>query len=146
LKQITGFVPTIPDDRAAEMPAGIRNHPAWTLTHLCVASDFSLQATGEASKIPQEWFALTGPGSVPVLDRGVYPSLHEALATLTSLHEKVSAALAAKPMSFYDEPSPELLRAFLPTNGQLVTFMLCSHEPNHLGQLLAWRRAAGLAN
>ena len=42
-----------------------------------------------------------------------------------------------------EHPSEDT-RKFFPTIGAMVAFIMTSHEMDHLGQIAAWRRAAGL--
>lgn len=45
------------------------------------------------------------------------------------------------------EPHPnESMRKYFPTVGDMVIFLMTSHEMNHLGQVAAWRRAMGLGS
>lgn len=134
----------VPDDRAAEQPAGIVNHPAWTLTHLCIANDFCLQCVGREAICPPGWRTIAGTGTKPVADRSVYPSKDVLLTTLVRQHQGVNEAMRGLPASHFEQPSPERVRSFAPTLGHIVAYMLTCHEHNHLGQLQAWKRAANL--
>jgi hypothetical protein len=135
----------VPDARLAEQPAGIRNHPAWTLTHLCAANDMALSLMGEPTHGPKEWGEIAKPGSMPQADRAIYPPLATLMQTLEVQHKAFDAAVRAAPPEKFAEPTPEWLRNFAPTIGHVVAYMLTVHEHNHLGQLQAWKRAAGLA-
>ena len=44
------------------------------------------------------------------------------------------------------ETPNEQTRAYFPTVGSMVVFIMTSHEMDHLGQVAAWRRAAGLGS
>jgi hypothetical protein len=47
--------------------------------------------------------------------------------------------------SRFAEPHPdEGSRKYFPTVGDMIVFMMTSHEMDHLGQIAAWRRAMGL--
>ncbi|HEV7302084.1 MAG TPA: DinB family protein [Tepidisphaeraceae bacterium] len=135
----------VPDDRAAEQPAGVRNHPAWTMTHLCVALDFTATMIGLPSVCPPAWAAVAHPGSKPVTDRSVYPQLTEAMQVMRTLHESVTAVVRSADPSLFKQPSPERIRGFAPTIGHVLSYMLLAHENYHLAQLMIWKQAAGLA-
>lgn len=145
LAAIEKLLADVPDERLAEQPAGLRNHPAWTLTHLCVGNDFCLQSVAREPICPKEWFPLAGPGTMPTPDRAAYPSKDVLLATLRRQHELVTEGVRAAPPGHFDQPAPERVRSFAATLGHIVAYMLASHENYHLGQLLAWKRVAGLA-
>lgn len=143
----------VPDDRFAELPFTGAKHPAWVLSHLCVASGMaaaflSNDATdhGGMSGIDPEIAAKSGPGSAPEADRALYVSKDVLLSELERVHgladERLraidDAALAAEfPLEDY--------RAFWPTTGDAAVYMLGYHEGYHLGQLSQWRTAAGFA-
>lgn len=145
LKWLKDAVADVDDARAAEQPAGAVNHPAWTLTHLCVAHDFTLQLLGGTAICPAGWAAIASPGSTPTTDRAMYPSISEALAMLDRQHAEIDRLVrAAKPAQFAAE-SPENIRSFAPTIGHVIAYMLLSHENYHLAQIAVWKRVAAAA-
>jgi uncharacterized damage-inducible protein DinB len=148
LKDAIDAVADIDDARLSEQPGGLVNHPAWTLGHLCSAAGFILFLLEEAdpASTPQmhpNYLAKFGPGSTPTADRSHYPAKAELLESLASLHARVDAAVRAKHETYFPKPSPEKFRAFAPTVGRIVMYLLATHEPYHLGQLSQWKRAAG---
>jgi hypothetical protein len=146
LRDIERFSDGLPDDRLAEQPGGFRNHPAWTLTHLCVASDFAMQVLFDrATTCPADWGPKASPGSRPVVDRAAYPPLATLLETLRRLHADFDAAMRAAPADLFERDAPDFVKKFSPKLGHLGTYMLATHENYHLAQLLQWKRAAGLA-
>lgn len=136
----------IPDARFAEQPNGVRNHPAWTLSHLNSSIGFLLKLLGEtqgaSSDVEDKQY---GNGSIPSTDRLQYLSKVELLQTLKHRHEIVDAAVRSKHEAYFEREAPETLREFSPTIGRIAVFLLSSHESYHLGQLMQWRRAAGLS-
>jgi hypothetical protein len=145
LHNITSAVADIPDERLAEQPSGVVNHPAWTLAHLGSAAGFIISLLDEPvdGDIMAE-FKQFGPGSQPTPDRSAYASRADMLATLAARHARAEAAVRAKHTTHFDRPPPEFVRAFAPTIGRLVVYLLAAHESYHLGQLMQWRRAAGM--
>jgi hypothetical protein len=144
LHQIQGVTADIPDDRCCDQPGGVRNHVLWTLTHMCVANDFALQLLGQKSIAPADWKGAAGNGTTPVPDASRYPTKSEAMAMLEKQTRLIIDAVGSADDAKFDEPMPEAYRAFFPTIGHGITYFLTSHPQNHLGQLLAWKRAAGL--
>jgi hypothetical protein len=145
LGQVRDTVKDIPDARAAEMPGGVRNHPAWTLAHLCTGAAYILILLDEpAPADTTEMFAKYGPGSTPVADRAAYRPMSADLTLLAELHERAVAAVRAKHAAYFTRQSPDELRSFAPTIGDAVFYLLTAHESYHLGQLVVWKRAAGL--
>ncbi|QOV88937.1 DinB family protein [Humisphaera borealis] len=144
LAAIEKLMADVPDERLAEQPAGLRNHPAWTLMHLCVGNDFCLQSVARAPVCPPDWGALAAPGSQPKPERSAYPSKDTLLQTLQKQHVLVAEGVRAAPPGHFDLPAPERVRSFAATLGHIVAYMLAAHENNHLGQLQAWKRVAGL--
>ena len=57
----------------------------------------------------------------------------------------VTTAVNASDSATLATPHPhEGTRKHFPTIGDMVVFLMTSHEMDHLGQLAAWRRAMGL--
>lgn len=137
-------VADIPNERFAEQPQGVRNHPAWTLSHLHSSLGFLLKLLDETEGAStDEEDKQYGNGSIPVIDRSQYISKVDLLQTLRYRHELVDAAVRSKHGEYFTRQTPESLRVFAPTIGRIAVFLLASHESYHLGQLMQWRRAAG---
>ncbi|QDU44282.1 YCII-related domain protein [Symmachiella dynata] len=144
LKWLEDTVADIPDERLAEQPGGVVNHPAWTLSHLNASLGFLLSLLDETEgDSAEEENKKYGYGSIPVTDRSHYASQSELLATLKQRHELVDSAVRAKHREYFSRPTPEMLQEFAPTIGRIAIYLLASHESYHLGQLMQWRRAAG---
>lgn len=144
LKDVEDAVKTLPDERMAEQPYGVRNHPAWTVGHLVVSADYIARLLGEATAdVPAGYPVLFRPGTTPMADRSAYPSRDELLSRLRAVHAAADAAVRHSYVARAGDPPPEELRGFAPTVGRIVTFLLAAHEPYHVGQLMVWRKAAG---
>lgn len=142
-KQLHEMVADVDDAKMAQQFPGIANHPAWTLGHLCTGAALILTLLDE----PGNHFAgfdtkVYGPGSTPVSERNKYPSKVELLGALTRLHAQIGPVVRAKHADYFDKPSPEYLRAFAPTVGKIVFYLLATHESFHIGQLAQWKRAS----
>jgi hypothetical protein len=136
------LVSDIEDAKMATQPGGVKNHPAWTIGHLCVGQDIILQMLEMPSAIDPSWLRLFGPGIPPTDDRLNFPLKVELIAALKAAHEKTAAGVREHfdRRSGAANPIPPLVERF-PTVGDLVLYFLTTHEATHLGQISAWRRA-----
>ncbi|MBS0192285.1 MAG: DinB family protein [Phycisphaerales bacterium] len=147
---ISGFLADatadIPEERMAEQPGGIVNHPAWTISHLNAYSGLMLSMFGDSS-VPTvgDEMARFGYGTTPVPNRAAYPSKRELLERFRDRNARVSAVVAAKHSDYFPRPAPAPYLAHAPTIGHLAITLLVGHPPHHLGQLRQWRRTAGIA-
>lgn len=138
------LVADVPDEEFAEQPAPGLNHPAWTLGHLVIAADYTLGLLGAKGVAPEGWGALFFPGTVPDPTRAAYPPKGELLNTFEAAHAAVDAAVAAVDPAQLSRANPvENLKARFPTLGDMLGYLLTTHEAGHLGQLSAWRRMMG---
>jgi hypothetical protein len=139
------LVDDIPEARMTEQPGGgaVPNHPAWQIGHLaCVADNFTGMFGGE--KTLGSWAGLYGQGSKPVADPSTYGTKAELLRTLDERRGALARALERFPDESFRQPNPNpMLAKPLPTLEHVVQLLLM-HEGTHLGQLAAWRRAAGM--
>ena len=140
------LVRDLTDEQMCQQPHDVVNHPAWSLGHLASASVGMLKALGHEASLPEGWGEVFKTGGIPSSDPSGYPSKDELLATLASLHDRVTAAVKATDAATLATPHPhEGTRKYFPTIGDMVVFLMTSHEMDHLGQLAAWRRAMRLA-
>lgn len=139
------FVGDLTPDQMCQQPHGVVNHPAWTLGHLASASVGVLKALGHETSLPEGWGDVFKTGGIPSGDASLFPSKDELLSTLEALHAQVAAAVSAADPAVFASPHPnDNMRAYFPSVGDMVVFLMTSHEMDHLGQLAAWRRAMGL--
>jgi uncharacterized damage-inducible protein DinB len=133
-------------EQMCQQPHDVVNHPAWSLGHLATSSAGMLKALGHEAPLPESWGEAFKTGGIPSGDPAMYPSKDELLSTLESLHDRVTAAVRAADAATLATPHPhEGTRKYFPTVGDMVVFLMTSHEMDHLGQLAAWRRAMQLA-
>jgi len=128
---------------------GLENHPGFTLGHLCVAAGLTVEYLGGNYDVASGWdeyFRRTGPGDPrrPAMYHSGLPSKEMLLSELTRLHGEVEQCLVELPEDEWSKPAQWRLCKYYPTKRDLVTFMCITHEAMHLGQVAAWRRAAGL--
>lgn len=142
-KLIEGIAP----EKACEQPAGIPNHAAWVIGHLASSSGFISFLLGKPIESPAGWDELFGIGSKPTSDKSKYPPVAELFEAMKLGHADITKLYAAAGDDLLSSPTAhEGFRKMFPTTGDAVGFMLATHEPIHLGQLSAWRRAMGLGS
>ena len=140
------------DDHLSNRPAGNVTPPVWLLGHVAIAAPYALGLLGAPEKgdyVPESWAENFGPGTTPLeyADGFAPPSLDELKAAIRTGHERVEAALDAADFGSLnlDEENPiEFLQKPFPTKRDMLAHLLTTHDAIHLGQLSAWRRAAGL--
>lgn len=138
------LVADIPDEELAEQPVPGINHPAWTLGHLVIAADYGLAVLGKPTLAPEGWGPLFNPGTVPDPNRATYPSKAELMGAYEAGHAAFAAAAAELDDARAAAPNPVAsLKQRFPTLGDLVAYLLTTHEATHTGQLSAWRRTMG---
>ncbi len=120
------------------------NHAAWVLGHLATGCDFALSLMGQKRVSPESYDSLCGMNSKPQNDRKLYPSKADLLKTVDAGYKAVAAALKQFPAAKMSEPMAKEMAHIWPTVGDAIVFMVTAHDPTHLGQLSAWRRALGL--
>ena len=139
------LVADIPDDQMCAQPGGLVNHPTWSLGHLVMSAHGVGKLIGIESAAPEGWGELFKTGGTPSGDCTDHPSKEELLAALEQIHDVWKAALPGVDAAVLDAEHPdEQTRAYFPTVGAMVAFIMTSHEMDHLGQIAAWRRPAGL--
>lgn len=147
-EELQALLADVPDARWAEQPAGVRNHPAWTVPHLCCGFRLGMDMLGrvEQSSCPVAWRKTTDIGTLPVTDRAAYPAGDVAIETYLRCADEYAKAVVEADPKLFDQINPVVEeRDFYPTVGHGVLYILLSHTPLHVGQLIAWKRAARLA-
>lgn len=134
-------------EQMVEQPNGVINHPAWSLGHLVVSSNSLGSQLGLESSLPEGWDKVFATGGEPSSDLSVYPSKDELLDALKAQHARNTEAVKNADPTSWATPHPnENTRKYFPTIGDMATFLMTSHEMDHLGQIAAWRRAMGLGS
>ena len=99
---------------------------------------------GLESNLPEGWSETFKPGGEPLGDASAYPSKAELLGALKARHARNTEAVKSLAVSRFAEPHlDEGARKYFPTLGDMIIFLMTSHEMDHLGQIAAWRRAMG---
>ena len=141
------LVKDLKGEQMVEQPNGVINHPAWSLGHLAVSADHLGEFLGLDSALPDGWGEMFKTGGTPSGDVAAYPSKDRLLEVLAAQHQRNTDAVRSADLAQFAEPHPnEGTRKYFPTVGDMVMFLMTSHEMDHLGQVAAWRRAMGLGS
>lgn len=129
--------------RGLEPVPGVKT-AGWLLGHLAVTGDFGRKLAGRPPICPAEWRALFNPGTRPSHDSDAYPSMQALRDAFRAVYTDLTNAAPAGSTGL-DAPNPFLpARNAFPTAGDFVAYLMTGHLAYHLGQLVAWRGAAGL--
>ena len=130
--------------RALEPQPGAKT-AGWLIGHLAVSGDFARRLYGRAPLCPTAWGPMFNPGSRPSADPGAYPSMTTLCDTFRLVYTDLCNASGEADSSALAAANPYApARADFPTAGDFAAYLLSSHLAYHLGQLVAWRAAAGL--
>jgi len=139
---------TIADERITTQPAGVVNHPAWTLAHL-VHYHPAILALVDGRTVPDPASHPDADrfdaGSTPVDDPSQYPTKAALIRRYRHGHQRIETALGQAPTDRLNQP-PGLTRwtEGFGTTARVLQYLMVFHEAEHLGQLVAWRRAMRL--
>lgn len=133
------------DSHLALAPTPSGKTAGWLLGHLSVTGDFGRKLCGLSPMCTKEWRTMFNPGTQPSLDAATYPSLEDLRATLKAVYVDLYANGPAGPAEQLGRPNPytPAIEAF-PTAGDFACYLMTGHLAHHLGQLTAWRVAAGM--
>src|SRR2546429_1772162 len=130
--------------RALEPQPGAKT-AGWLIGHLAVSGDFARRLYGRPPLCPIVWRAAFNPGSQPSWEASDYPPMATLRETFRDVYSDLCAtASEADPQSLVSVNPFAPARAAFPTAGHFVAYLLTGHLAYHLGQLVAWRAAAGL--
>lgn len=140
-----GIMNALDDSHRALEPQPGTKTAGWLIGHLCVTGDYGRKICGRPTICPKEWRARFNPGTQPSHDAADYPPIAE----LGTMFGRVYADLieAATQLSADAQTAPNPFTpaaADLPTAGEFVAYLMSGHLAYHLGQLHAWRAAAGV--
>lgn len=130
--------------RALEPQPGSKT-AGWLIGHLATSGDFARRLCGQPTLCPPEWRAMFNPGTQPSAEASTYPAMTELCDTFRRVYGSLgSVAEQADPAALAAVNPFGAARSDFPTAGDFVAYLLSSHLAYHLGQLVAWRAAAGL--
>ena len=132
-------------DQATTQPSGVPNHPAWTVGHLVHSAQAIGGELGLDPWLPEEWGDRFGTGSTPVTNAEAYPPMEELMAQLRGAAARIERHLRERGEEVLAAPLPDVrYRDLFPTTGHAALHILAGHTSFHAGQIMVWRRAAGL--
>lgn len=138
-------VAEIPEEKMANQPKDLPNHPAWTLGHVATSCALGASFFGVEMPFSKNWIDLYKKGSTPLAERQSYPSKAELLKTLEQQHKILAEAISnADPKLLTSQLPDETRRQRFPKTGDFICFLMTAHESIHIGQLADWRRAMGM--
>lgn len=126
------------------------NHPAFIYGHLSLYAPRILSELGadaSAFQLPEKYSALFSKDAACVddVDGTLYPPMEEVTGKMFAGHRAVIDALQTADDDLLTAANPnEAMRAKFATKGSMHNFYVGGHFMMHMGQLSAWRRAAGL--
>jgi len=130
--------------RALEPQPGAKT-AGWLIGHLAVSGDFARRLYGRVPLCPTAWGPLFNPGSQPSADPSAYPSMETLRDTFRVVYADLCDAAHEADRSVLMAANPFApAHPDFPTAGDFAAYLLSSHLAYHLGQLVAWRAAAGL--
>jgi hypothetical protein len=138
----------IPADKFAFVPHDGMNHPAFCIGHLSLYPNRLFNLLGRTELVvDRPGYAELFQAGAPCLDdANRYPKKDD----LVSYYFERYRAFAKLLPSITDEtlqkenPLEGRMKELFPTIGAAMCFLLNNHQMVHLGQISAWRRAAGL--
>ncbi len=137
------LVADLNDEQMILQPEPGMNHAAWILSHLNAYLPI-MQSLMKGESFPDPKDHPFGMQSSPSQDASLYPGREELsrtfqegnLAAAALLREMGEAALK-KPVQL------ERWQEGMPVSGMALGYIMLAHQGIHLGQISAWRRAAG---
>jgi len=131
--------------RAVEPQAGMKT-AGWIIGHLCATGDYGRKICGRAAFCPKGWRAKFNPGTHPSHDAAEYPPMTELIDTFNRIYTDLIDGALAQDDAARNAPNPFTpIASDLPTAGEFVAYLMTGHLAYHLGQLQAWRVAAGVS-
>ncbi len=128
----------------------VSNHPSFILGHLSLYAPKILSDVGvttDGISIPTSFNAVYSKDAKCVDDPDgvIYPAMEEVVETYFESYRIAMERIKNVPNEAYDKPNLNTAAiSRFPTIGSMHAFYLSGHLMLHLGQLSAWRRAAGL--
>ena len=130
--------------RALEPQPGLKT-AGWLVGHLATSGDFARKLCGRPPLCPVDWRGRFNPGTQPSPHGADYPPMRDLCDMFERVYRDLAdSAGAADPKLLAIENPFAGARDPFPTAGDFVAYLMTGHVGYHLGQLVAWRSAAGL--
>ena len=139
------LIADVPEAAMTAQPAGITNHPAWTIGHLVFISQAIGGVAGLEPWLDEQWTKDFGPDSKPSTNCGTGDYKVSLLAALDIAQTKLTDAVTDLSEEQLDAPFPDPSYSdVFPSVRHALTQVLLGHTAFHVGQLSVWRRAMNL--
>jgi hypothetical protein len=131
--------------RALEPAPGVKT-AGWLIGHLAVTGDFGRRLCSREPLCPREWRAAFNPGTRPPAAASDYPAMASLRDALCAVYrDLIDAAPTVDPAVLAVQNPYAPAQGGFPTAGEFVGYLLTGHFAYHLGQLMLWRVASGVA-
>ncbi len=151
-ERLLAGIPASQFGRFAEVEGHVirSNHPAFIIGHLSlypsrVVTELGGDAGATAPTSGYESLFSAAATCVDDPDASVYPAMEELTEKFYAAHATAIQTLRASDDALFTAENPnERMREKFATIGSMHAFYLGGHVMMHMGQLSAWRRAAGM--
>ena len=121
------------------------NHPAFILGHTAYYAGYAMKMLGGQVEFRPDEEQLYSIDAECQDDASLYPPMDEALKHFRERYDAVATFVAACDDAALQRPNEDgPFKSTYQTVGEVAGFMIVGHTAFHLGQLSAWRRAAGM--
>lgn len=145
LGQSKKWLADLNDSHRALQPSPGGKTAGWLVGHLAVTGDFGRRICGLPPICAREWRAMFNPGTFPSTDDATYPPMAELRDTMVSVYKDLFANGPGASEEVLGMPNPYTpASGAFPTAGDFAAYLMTGHLSHHIGQLSAWRVAAGL--
>lgn len=138
----------IPVDTFTLMPHPKMNHPAFCIGHLSLYPNrlFTMLGRPELMVERAGYPELFQAGSECVADAAKYPAKDVLVPFYFERYRAIGELLPSISEETLQRENPMTgrMKELFPTIGSAMCFLLNNHQMVHLGQISAWRRAAGI--
>lgn len=145
LRHARHLVSDLTPEQCVVQPGNLRNHVAWTIGHLALASEVVALEFDAEPIFPEAWMPRFMPGAEIVGGVDAWPSMAELLSQLERSHERLAALIPTLSAEALAAPTRmEMVQYKFAEVGRFATYVMTAHEGLHLGQIADVRRALGL--
>jgi hypothetical protein len=140
-----GYVDDLTDKELLVRAVPGANHIAWQLGHLLAGENQMLKSLGQTPPpLPRGFAEAHTKESATSDDPAKFFKKSDYLGLMDKTKAAALAAIEAMPEQALDEPAPESMREYAPTNAAVLT-LLGTHWLMHAGQFVPIRRKLGKA-
>jgi hypothetical protein len=139
---IDSFLKDFSDSEMFFRPAKGANHATWQMGHLCNSTLGMVKGCDPTVAFSFEDDSRFGKSKAPIDDAAFFPAKAEIMERFDKAMETAAAWVAKLSDADLAKPSPERLKGFAPTIGN-VALLLGAHPLLHIGQFSVMRRALG---